>query len=159
MLQGWSHLLCHPNPVSAPLPAQLLVQPGWRLSSPCAGLADTSPFSVEQCNDGLCSTSPSLHSHPGLLGRTPSVAGPPQPWCGQAAAGFIPIHPALQHCVSYRPTELLIRTVPKPLPAARRPQLCHWSCWERPGVAREHFPAGARAAGPLLTQSETDEVP
>lgn len=77
-----------------------------------------------------------------------SAAGAPQPWCRQA--GFMPLHPLFQHSISSRPAELLIHTVPKPPAAAR---LCRWSCWEQLVVVREHFPAGARAAQPPLTQS------
>lgn len=121
------------------------------VSSPCSGLADSSPFSNKRYKGWLCSTSPSPHSHLDSLGQTPSVAEALQPWCGQAA-GFIPLHPAFQHSISYRPAELLIHTVPKPLAAARLPWLCCWSCWEQLGVVREHFPAGARGVRPPLTR-------
>lgn len=138
MLQGWSHLLCHCSPVSAPSPALLLVQPGWCLCPPCTGLANSAPFSKKWYKGWLCSTSPSLHSH--SLGQTPPMAGALQPWC-RWVAGFIPLHPAFQHSISYCPAELLIHTVPKPLAAARLPWLCCWSCCEQPRVVGEHFPA------------------
>lgn len=136
-------------------PALLLVQPGRHLSSPCAGLADSSLFSNERYTAWLCSASPSPHSHLGSLGRTPSMVGAPQPWC-LASSHFIL---RFQHSLSYRPAELLIHTVPKPPAAARPPWLCRWSCWEQPGMVREHSPAGARAAEPPLTQSAAYEVP